>query len=84
MKTAFHPPIGVNEQWQHQQQQQQQENINQHQQQQNINQFTSDGVSKYTQEKTFQMLTSHMLTLIADSKSTFQITMSYFLTQQMI
>ena len=30
----------------------QQENINQKQQQQNINQFTSEGVSKYTQQNT--------------------------------
>ena len=36
--------------WQHQQEQQHQKNINQ--QQQNINQFNSEGVSKYTQEKT--------------------------------
>ena len=55
VKTAFRLPSGVNEDfimnliWQHQQQQQQ-ENINQQQQQQqNINQFTSEVVSKYTQ-----------------------------------
>ena len=56
MKTVFRLPSRVNEDftrnliWQHQQQQQQ-ENINQQQQQQqqNINQFTSEGVSKYTQ-----------------------------------
>ena len=55
VKTAFRLPSGVNEDfirnliWQHQQQQQQ-ENINQQQQQQqNINQFTSEDVSKYTQ-----------------------------------
>ena len=52
VKTAFRLPSGVNEDfirnlmWQHQQQQQR-ENINQ--QQQHINQFTSEGVSKYTQ-----------------------------------
>ena len=57
VKTAFHLPSGVNEDfirnllWQHQQQRQKKENINQ-QQQQNISQFTSEGVSKYTQEKT--------------------------------
>ena len=38
--------------------------------------------SKYV--KTFPMLTSYMLTSIADSKSTFQITMSHFLTQWII
>ena len=54
VKTAFHLPSGVNEDfirnliWQHHQQQQHKKNINQ--QQQNIKQFTS-GVSKYTQEK---------------------------------
>ena len=54
VKTAFRLPNWVNEDfirnliWQHQQQQQQ-ENINQQQQQQNINQFTSEGVSKYAQ-----------------------------------
>ena len=53
VKTAFRLPSGINEDlirnlvWQHQQQQQH-ENINQ-QQQQNINQFTSDGILKYTQ-----------------------------------
>ena len=53
VKTAFRLPSGVNEDfirnliWQHQQQQQQENN--QQQQQQNINQFTSEGVSKYTQ-----------------------------------
>ena len=53
VKTAFRLPSDVNEDfirnsiWQHQQQQQQ-ENISQ-QQQQNINQFTSEVVSKYTQ-----------------------------------
>ena len=54
VKTAFRVPSGVNEDfirnlmWQHRQQQQR-ENINQQQQQQNINQFTSENVSKYTQ-----------------------------------
>ena len=56
MKTAFLLPIRVNEDfirnliWQHHQQQLLHNNINQ--QQQNIKQFTSEGVSKYTQEKT--------------------------------
>ena len=57
MKTAFRLPSRVNEDfirnliWQHQQQQQQ-ENINQQQQQQqNINQFTSEGVSKNIHSK---------------------------------
>ena len=56
VKTAFRLPSGVNEDfirnliWQHHQQQQHQKNINQ--QQQNIKQFTSEGVSKYAQEKT--------------------------------
>ena len=56
MKTAFLLPSGVNEDfirnliWQHHQQQLLHNNINQ--QQQNIKQFTSEGVSKYTQEKT--------------------------------
>ena len=54
LKTAFHLPSGVNEDfirnliWQHHQQQQHQKNIKQ--QQQNIKQFTLI-VSKYTQEK---------------------------------
>ena len=53
VKTVFRLPSGINEDlirnlvWQHQQQQQH-KNINQ-QQQQNINQFTSDGILKYTQ-----------------------------------
>ena len=56
VKTALRLPSRVNEDfirnliWQHQQQQQHQQNIIQ--QQQNINQFTSEGVSKYIQEKT--------------------------------
>ena len=53
VETAFRLPSGVNKDfitnlvWQHQQQQQQPEIINQ-QQQENINQFTSEGVLKYT------------------------------------
>ena len=56
MKTAFHIPTGVKEDfienliWQHHQQQHQKNNINQ-QQQQSIKQFTSEGVSKYTQKR---------------------------------
>ena len=58
VKTAFSLPSGVNEDFikdlmQHHHQQS--KNIiqqQQQQQQQNINQFTSEGVSKYTQEKT--------------------------------
>ena len=56
MKTAFHIPSGVNEDfirnliWQRDQQQHQKNNINQ-QQQQSIKQFTSEGVSKYTQKR---------------------------------
>ena len=56
MKTAFHLPSVVNEDfirnllWQHQEQHHQKSNTNQ--QQQSIKQFISEGVSKYTQEKT--------------------------------
>ena len=56
VKTAFRLPSGINEDfirnliWQHHHQQQHQKNINQ--QQQNTKQFTSEGVSKHTQEKT--------------------------------
>ena len=57
VQTAFRLSIGVNKDfitnliWQHHQQQQHQKN-NINQQQQNIKQFTWEGVSKYTQEKT--------------------------------
>ena len=56
MKTAFHLPSVVNEDfirnllWQHQEQHHQKSNTNQ--QQKSIKQFISEGVSKYTQEKT--------------------------------
>ena len=56
MKTTFRLPSGINEYFirnsirHHQQQQQHLKNINQ--QQQNVKQFTSESVSKYTQEKT--------------------------------
>ena len=56
VKTAFRLPSGVDKDlirnliWQLHQQQQHQKNINQ--QHQNIKQFTSEVVSKYTQEKT--------------------------------
>ena len=56
MKTAFDLPSVVNEDfirnllWQHQEQHHQKSNTNQ--QQQSIKQFISEGVSKYTQEKT--------------------------------
>ena len=52
MKTAFHLPSVVNEDfirnllWQHQEQHHQKSNTNQ--QQQSIKQFISEGVSKYT------------------------------------
>ena len=55
VKTAFRLPSRFNEDfirnliWQHQQKQHQ-KNINH--QQQNINRFTSESISKYTQEKT--------------------------------
>ena len=45
VKTAFRLPSGVNEDFIR-------NLIWQHHQQQNIKQFTSEGVSKYTQEKT--------------------------------
>ena len=56
VKTAFRLPSVVNEDfirnllWQHQEQHHQKSNTNQ--QQQSIKQFISEGVSKYTQEKT--------------------------------
>ena len=55
VKTAFRLPSVVNEDfirnllWQHQEQHQK---SNTNQQQQSIKQFISEGVSKYTQEKT--------------------------------
>ena len=58
VKTALRLPRGVNESdfirnliWQHQQQQYQNNSSQQQQQQENIKQFTSEDVSKYTQEK---------------------------------